>query len=253
MRASDFWVVVPFYNEATWIGATLEALADQSDRVFTLLLVDNDSTDTGRQVVERFRQAHLDLAIELIGEPEKGTGAASDTGFRHAIARGARYIARTDADCLPRHDWIANLKRAFAEDLDFVIGKIKPRSDDFPLSLQDRVVIPILVFVASQWGKVYRRGRPGQFRYPYIMVAGNNLGITAEMYERSGGFPRSRIEDVHEDRILGDRVRMLTTRTRKKRNVVVFNSTRRARRYGFINTLLWYWEHRYQPDVIDVR
>jgi len=253
MQASDFWVIVPFYNEAAWIGATLEALAGQSDRGFTLLLVDNGSTDTGRQVIERFRESESDMAINVISEREKGTGAASDTGFRYAIAQGARYLARTDADCLPRRDWVQNLKGAFAEDLDFVIGQIKPRSDDFPLSLPDRVVIPILVFVASQWGKVYRRGRPGQFKYPYIMVAGNNLGITAEMYERSGGFPRSRIEDVHEDRILGDRVRMLTRRTRKKRNVVVFNSTRRARRYGFINTLLWYWEHRYQPDVIDVR
>jgi len=250
---SDFWVVVPFYNEAAWIQTTLEALAHQSDRDFTLLLVDNGSTDAGLQVVERFRRTNPDMTIGVIREPEKGTGAASDTGFRHAIAQGARYVARTDADCLPRRDWVANLKRAFAEDLEFVIGTIKPRSDDFPLSLRDRLVIPILVFVASQWGKVYRRGRRGQFKYAYIMVAGNNLGITAAMYERSGGFPRSRIEDVHEDRILGDRVRMLTTRTRKKRNVVVFNSTRRARRYGFINTLLWYWEHRYQPDVVDVR
>jgi hypothetical protein len=46
---------------------------------------------------------------------------------------------------------------------------------------------------------------------------------------------------------------MLTRRTRRKRNVVVYNSTRRARRYGFINTLLWYWEHRYRPQEIDVR
>ena len=73
------------------------------------------------------------------------------------------------------------------------------------------------------------------------------------MYERAGGFPRSRIEDMHEDRILGDRVRMLTTRTKRRGDVVVYNSTRRARRYGFINTLLWYWEHRYRPHEVDVR
>lgn len=253
MRPADFWVVVPFYNEEAWIQATLQALAAQSDATFTLLLVDNGSTDASLQVVRNFRRTHPDMAIEVINEAEKGTGAASDTGFRHAIARGAGYIARTDADCLPRQDWVANLKRAFAEDLDFVIGTIKPRGDDFPLSVPDRLVIPVLVFIAANWGKVYRRGRPGQFKYTYIMVAGNNLAITAAMYEQSGGFPRSRIEDVHEDRVLGDRVRMLTTRTRKKRNVVVFNSTRRARRYGFINTLLWYWEHRYRPDVVDVR
>jgi len=46
---------------------------------------------------------------------------------------------------------------------------------------------------------------------------------------------------------------MLTTRTKRKGDVVVYNSTRRARRYGFINTLLWYWEHRYRPQEVDVR
>jgi glycosyltransferase involved in cell wall biosynthesis len=253
MNAPDFWVVVPFFNEAGWITATLEALAAQTDRAFSLLLVDNGSTDASGAEIEAFRARHPEMTIEVIVELEKGTGAASDTGFRYAIAHGARYIARTDADCLPRRDWVANIKRAFVEELEFVIGTIKPRSDDFPLSWGDRIAIPVLIFVASNWGKIYRRGRPGQFRYAYIMVAGNNLAITASMYERADGFPRSRIEDVHEDRVLGDRIRMLTRRTRRKRNVVVYNSTRRARRYGFINTLLWYWEHRYRPQEIDVR
>lgn len=253
MTATDFWVVVPVFNEAAWITATLDALMAQTDRGFTLLLVDNGSTDDSRAVIQRYRDRQPELAIEVITEPLKGTGAASDTGFRYAIAHGSRYIARTDADCLPRSDWVANIKRAFADGLDFVIGTIKPRSDDFPLSWGDRLAIPVLIFVASNFGKIYRRGRPGQFQYTYIMVAGNNLAITASMYERAGGFPRSRIEDVHEDRVLGDRVRMLTRRTRKKSNVVVYNSTRRARRYGFLNTLLWYWEHRYRPTEIDVR
>jgi glycosyltransferase involved in cell wall biosynthesis len=253
MQPHDFWVVVPFYNEAAWLEGTLNALATQTDPDFALLVVDNGSTDRSLEVVERFCSTHPEIAISLISEPEKGTGAASDTGFRHAISMGARYIARTDADCLPRRDWVANLKQAFAEDLDFVIGQIRPRSDDFPLTVRDRLLIPLLLFVASNWGKVCHRGPRGRFKYRYIMVAGNNLAITADMYLRSGGFPRSKIEEVHEDRVLGDRVRMLTNRTCKKRNVVVYNSTRRIRRYGFINTLLWYWEHRYQPDVVDVR
>jgi glycosyltransferase involved in cell wall biosynthesis len=253
MSRPELWVVVPFFNEASWITKTLEALAGQTDRDYRLLLVDNASTDSSRSVIDDFRQRHPEMPIEIISESEKGTGAAADTGFRYAIAQGARFIARTDADCLPRMDWVASIRRAFDDGLEFVIGTIKPRSDDFPLSWRDRLAIPALIFIASNWGKVYRRGRPGQFRYAYIMVAGNNLAITASMYERAGGFPRSRIEDVHEDRVLGDRVRMLTTRTRKKRNVVVYNSTRRARRYGFINTLLWYWEHRYRSAEVDVR
>ena len=101
MLVRDLFVVVPFYNEASGIAATLDALAAQSDKDFALVLVDNASSDRSAEVAMAWASTHSDLRIELISEAEKGTGAASDTGFRHAIARGARFIARTDADCLP--------------------------------------------------------------------------------------------------------------------------------------------------------
>ena len=46
------WVVVPAWNEECGIGATMAALADQRDRDFTLVVVDNGSTD-GTAAVER--------------------------------------------------------------------------------------------------------------------------------------------------------------------------------------------------------
>jgi hypothetical protein len=85
------------------------------------------------------------------------------------------------------------------------------------------------------------------------MAAGNNLAITADLYERSGGFPRSSIEEVHEDRVLSEMVRTLTTRAAVRRDVVVYNSARRVRLYGYLNTLRWYRNHGYQPRVVDVR
>ena len=92
-----FFVVVPVYNEAESIGATLDALAAQTDRDFTLVVVDNSSTDSSVEAACAFQAKHNDVKLELISEPLKGTGAASDSGFRHAIERGAEYIARTDA------------------------------------------------------------------------------------------------------------------------------------------------------------
>jgi hypothetical protein len=70
---------------------------------------------------------------------------------------------------------------------------------------------------------------------------------------QSGGFPRTRIEDVHEDKIICERVRMITGRVRKRKDVIVYNSVRRARKYGYLNTLLWYWDHRYKPAEVDIR
>lgn len=252
MADADFYVVVPFYNEEKAIRATLDSLHAQTDRDFTLLLVDNGSTDQTVAVIEAWRRAHPDLRMVLITEPQKGTGAASDTGFRHAIALGATHIARTDADCVPAPDWVARLKACFTRDgLEFVAGGIQPRRDEMPVGLGDLLIMHLLVRVAMIYGRLARRGR--EFKYPYILVAGNNLAITADLYLRSGGFPRTSIAEAHEDKVLSERARRLTDRVRRREEIVVYNSVRRPKRYGYWNTLLWYWDHKYTPEEVDVR
>lgn len=245
-----FAVVVPIYNEEPGLRTTLEALAAQSDREFTLVLVDNGSTDRSVAIAAAFA-ADAGLPVRLITELQKGTGAAADTGFRAAIAAGAQIIARTDADCIPHVDWVRNIRRAMEHDgLEFVAGKIRPRRDE-ALSLADRIVLPAMIWLAEHYGRLHRRGP--QFRYPYFMAAGNNLAITARLYELAGGFPRTAIEEVHEDRALSEQVRTLTSRAAVLRDVIVYNSARRVRAYGYVNTLRWYRNHGYRPPVVDVR
>ncbi len=247
-----FYVVVPFHNEAAGMVATLDALATQSDTDFALVLVDNASTDHSAAVACAFARRHTGLTIELIHEPRKGTGIASDTGFRCAIRRGACFMARTDADCLPDANWVWNLKRAFVEQgLEFVAGRIKPRTDDFTLSRFDRLIIPVLLWLAEATGKLRRRGR--QFKYPYMLAAGNNLAITARLYEQAGGFAHTSIEQAHEDTLLAETVRTLTSRGGVCPEAVVYNSARRVKRFGYVRTALWYIAHWCRPAEVDVR
>jgi glycosyltransferase involved in cell wall biosynthesis len=246
-----FAVVVPCFQEERGIAATLHALAAQTDTAFTLVFVDNGSTDRSVEIVRAFAATSAPFRVEILHEPEKGTGAASDTGFRFAIASGAVCIARTDADCLPAPDWIARIKQALrADGLEFVAGRIAPRRDE-GLSVRERFVLPLLIALAERYGRYTRRGP--QFKYPYFMAAGNNLAITADLYERAGGFPRTAIEVAHEDRELSERVRQLTHRAEVRREIVVYNSVRRVRAYGFVNVLRWYRNHGYRPAVVDVR
>ena len=67
--------------------------------------------------------------------------------------------------------------------------------------------------IAENFGRLFRYGR--QFKYPYIMVAGNNLALTSDIYLRAGGFTRTRIEEAHEDMVLSERIRQLTRRARR--------------------------------------
>ncbi len=240
-------VVVPVFNEAAGIPSTLEALLAQDDPDFDVFFVDNGSTDASAEVIASYRQPRW----HLIAEPQKGTGAAADTGMRAAIAAGATMLARTDADCLPRHDWTASMRRALAT-LELVGGELVPRHDE-GLPLRRRVVLRAAVELAEAFGRIRPGNRSPEYLGPYLMAAGCNVGITAAMYEAAGGFPRTAIEDLHEDRALVNAVRRLTSRYARRRDIVVYGSSRRVQAWGLKNTLLWYKDHAYRPAHVDIR
>jgi len=252
-RALRLWVVVPCYNEAVGIGATLAALATQTDPDFFLLIVDNASTDGTRGVVEACRTVHPGLAMQCIDEPLKGTGSAADTGFRFAIRSGATHIARTDADCLPSPQWIANIKRAFREGAEFVAGVIGLRDDDHRIGRAEHASLLAVAVLMALVAPLMPHNRGPQFKTRYVMAGGGNLAVTADLYVASGGFPRIRLEDGNDDRELVNRVRRTGAAVRRDRSVVVLQSARRIKRFGVRNTLLWYWDRRYCPDEADIR
>jgi len=249
----DLWVVVPAYNEERSIGATLRRLSEQADADFTLVVVDNASTDRTAEVVREFAEEHPKLDLRIVRETQKGTGAAADTGMRHAISAGATHLARTDADCLPERDWTGAVKRAFDEGLEMVSGPLRPRKDEFALRLWERRLLPAVVELAAMFGRFRPGNQDPMYLGPYVMMPGCNVAITTDLYERAGGFPRTCIEDVHEDRALVNRVRYLTAAYGLRKDVVVYGSVRRLRAFGLVRTLGWYADHRYKPDVVDIR
>ncbi|WP_260615064.1 glycosyltransferase family 2 protein [Streptomyces sp. WAC05292] len=235
MSGHGMWVVVPAHQEAARLGATLRALAAQHDRDFTLLVVDNASTDGTGDVARAFA-ASAPFPVRVIEEPEKGVGSAVDTGFRYAIGQGARLLARTDADCLPRPGWTGAARAALAARPGLVCGRITARGDEHgPLG---RAGFAVLVGLAALFGRLRpQHVRRGEFRAPYRMHAGNNMAITAELYLAVGGMPR---RPSPTDRLFLNAVRRHTDRISRCRSMVVENSTRRIRAYGIAGTARWY-------------
>lgn len=242
---TTLWVVVPAYDEVTRIGATLDALARQTDRNFTLLVVDNASTDGTPDVVRRIAE-RSPVPTLLITERQRGVGAAVDTGFRYAIAHGATLLARTDADCLPHAGWVAAARRALTAGAGMVCGRIEARRDEHgPLG---RAGFRCLVTVAATFGRLRPAHRGPGYRAPYRMHAGNNMAITAETYLAAGGMPR---RPSPTDREFLNRVRRHTDAIVHERTMVVENSTRRLRAYGLLRTAAWYLDRgsgRLSPD-----
>ncbi|MEV7605353.1 glycosyltransferase family 2 protein [Paenarthrobacter sp. NPDC089322] len=245
-------VVVPMLNEEKLVAQTLESLRAQEYQDFTTVVVDNGSTDRSCQLVAEYAAAHPAMDLRLLHEPEKGTGAAADTGMLFGVEHGATWLARTDADCLAAPDWTAHIIAGFESGLEMIAGRLVPRSDE-GITTWERKMMLLAVEVASFFGRI-RPGNQGEgYLGPYQMLPGCNMAITADMYRRSGGFPRTRIEDLHEDRALSNQVRRLTRNYGLRRDVLVYGSSRRVKAWGLKNTLAWYADHRYRPEHVDIR
>lgn len=249
----SFWVVIPFYNEEKLILDTLNALRVQDDADFRTVIVDNASTDRSPALVREFANAHPDFALEMIHESQKGTGAASDTGFCYAIKHGATVVARTDADAMPSPAWVSLMKKDFRDGALLVGGRIAPRTDEANYTWYDGLIFRFLIRIVERAPGIFYR-RPGQ-KYRMFMVAGLNMAIDAKLYVKVGGFPRTSIDNTDEDLELHLKMCQVIEKhqARLNKKAVVFGSIRKAKSMGYIGILMWYWDRKYTPDVIDVR
>jgi glycosyltransferase involved in cell wall biosynthesis len=251
---ADTWVVVPAFDEARSISATLAAVEAQTARPLVVCIVDNGSDDGTPDIVRAWARAVMTrgprLGVRLVHEPEKGTGAAADTGMRVAIAAGAAILLRTDADSLPRPDWAARMIARLERGAELVAGRVVDRGDE-RLGLGVRALLGVLA-VASGVLSVPKNRGPA-YRTRFRMLIGSNVGIRADTYVRAGGFPRSRIDEVHDDRALMNRTRRITDRIVSDHRAVVATSARRYRHYGLRGVIDWYLSHESHGAVVDVR
>lgn len=245
---TQLWVIIPAYNEAAHIAGTLECLAAQTDREFTLVIVDNGSADDTAAVARAFAGG-APFGVHVISEAARGTGCAVDTGFRYAIDHGARYLARTDADCLPHPGWVAAAGQTLGSGAGMACGQIRARKDEHGIG--GRAAFRLLVGAAAAFGRLRPANRRGHhYLVPYRMHAGNNMAITATLYMATGGMPR---RPAPTDRTFLNLVRSRTTAIVRCRAMVVENSTRRLRAYGVLGTARWYLDGGSGGHIADPR
>jgi len=106
-------VIVPMYNAAATIDATLESVCAQSYRNLDIVVVDDGGTDASAQIVEA--RIARDPRIRLVRKLNGGVATARNFG---AAATDAPYLAFVDSDDLWAPDKIAAQMAAVAEDPD---------------------------------------------------------------------------------------------------------------------------------------
>ena len=190
----DVSVVVPTFNRQQLLGRTLETLLHQraGSVRYEVLVVDNNSTDDTRAVVETF--VHRWRNVRYFFEPRPGVSHARNTGI--AAARSP-LIAFIDDDVEADPTWIATIKQTFDHhpELDCVGGKIEARWPEPPPAW----------LTPSHWGAVALQAGKRQTPYvdatnasPCLMTA--NFASRRAALEQVGGFSPDYLRD--EDREL---------------------------------------------------
>jgi len=105
IRRATIDVIIPFYNLGRYLPATLESLARQSDRDFSILIVDDGSTDAA--------SVELLLAIEKRGQARvvrKSNGGLSSARNAGIAAARATHTLVLDADDLLHETYVERVR-----------------------------------------------------------------------------------------------------------------------------------------------
>ena len=88
-------IIIPCYNKAQYLGETLESVAAQTYPNIEVIVVDDDSPDNTKEVVDRYLQQMGNL--NYLHQLNQGPSAARNNGIR--ASRG-KYVMALDADDL---------------------------------------------------------------------------------------------------------------------------------------------------------
>ncbi|MDD2236329.1 MAG: glycosyltransferase [Kiritimatiellae bacterium] len=129
MKMQSVSVVVPVFNEEANLEQLVErclSACDTMGRPYELILVDDGSTDTSRELIQRASEAHNQVVIGMLLNRNYGQHAAVMAGLE--MSRGD-IVVTLDADLQNPPEEIPKLVAKMDEDYD-VVGTVRvPRCD----------------------------------------------------------------------------------------------------------------------------
>lgn len=105
MKSLTLTIVIPVYNEESYLKSCLEAIANQSMQPDEVIVVNNNSSDNTAEIARKFS------FVTLITETKQGLYHARQTGMDNAKSE---VLARIDADTVVDKKWVENIKSAFS-------------------------------------------------------------------------------------------------------------------------------------------
>ncbi len=225
-------IVVPVHNEERYLSGCLAALrqaaadpALQGEHVAIHVVLDA-CTDASEAIVAAHAAPDGHSSVTFSHVQAHKVGVARAAGADVVLARGARWLAFTDADTRVSATW---LSVQLGLDVDVVCGSVGV--DDWSVHGEDATQLQ------HYFANVYRDVDGHEH------IHGANLGLSADAYRRAGGFQPL---PCHEDVMLVEALRAIGARFAWSAAPRVYTSARRDARArgGFGDNLLkiltWY-------------
>ncbi len=106
-KALTVSIVIPVYNEESYIGPCLDAIAAQTVAPLEVIIVDNNCSDDTLEVVSHYS------FVTVLREKKQGQVFAQAKGFNYA--NGA-ILGRIDADTIIPKNWVASVLDNFDDE-----------------------------------------------------------------------------------------------------------------------------------------
>lgn len=186
-------VLIPAYNEAVVIEATLRAMAaqDYPHEHLEILLINDGSKDNTLEIAERIAAEHA--CIKIVNVPKgmggKGKSRTLNNGLPHATGE---LIMVYDADSTPEPDCVRLLAQTLLADPSLAAVQGKVRTRNWADSWITRFIA--IEFIYFQW--IFQGGRWNLFRLSTLM--GTNFVMWRNILETLGGFDEHSLVDDTE-------------------------------------------------------
>ena len=180
-----FSIIIPLYNRPQEIDELLSTLTRQTYTQFEVLIIEDGSKEDARDIVERYSNK---LDIRYFYKENEGQGFSRNYGFERA--KGDYFIV-FDSDCLIPSGYLETVKNYLYEyDLDAYGGPDAAHTSFTPVQKAISYSMTSPFTTGGIRGNKKRLG--GQF-HPRSF----NMGISREVWERTGGFILTRLgEDI---------------------------------------------------------
>lgn len=192
-------VVITILNEEESIEKLLKALISQTKKPLEIIFIDAGSKDKTAEIIRKYQEKYDNLKI--IVKPGINRSQGRNMGIKKA--RG-KYIAITDAGCIPEKGWLKKISGPFKDkSIEVVSGFYKPSGNSiFQRSLA-----------------VYTSLMPHKIKSNKFLPASRSMAITKSIWKKAGGFPEEL--DTCEDRIFVERLKKINAKFMFKKDAIV--------------------------------